>query len=270
MLWKRWMATWMAAALALAAPAAAQRAETADTGPAAPAELIGAAALALGGSEGGHVALAALPGYRLVYTMEVHDTASGRAFTAEHRYEVGEDRSVRLTVDVTRGKDGVDSVAYAGVDEAWVESEGEKTDFLPAEVRQRVLDFSPERLFQVPLELGPKGIDALPAEVHERLVAEVIVEGDHAGDVVVRAVDDGDEEQVSMRLDDEDGLPREASFASVAGRITYRFDDYREVSDGLVIPFRRQFLRNGILLSDLTVTAFEVGPRAEEPAEEPG
>jgi len=261
------MTTWTLLALVLALPAAAKRAPGESDGPPTPADLVAAAAEKLGGPQGGHVALAALPGYRLGYTMEVHDTASGRGFTADHVYEEGEDGSVKLTVDVTEGKDGVDSVAFAGEGEAWVESEGQRTEFQPAEVRQRVLDFSPERLFQVPLELGPKGMDALPEEVHERLTAEVVAEGDHLGDTVVRAVDDAGEEQVSMRLAAADGLPREVTFTSVAGRITYRFDDYREVSENLVLPFSRQFLRNGILLSDLKVAAFETGAAAEEGGE---
>ena len=217
-------------------------------------ELIAEAAEALGGKKGGHLALVGLPGYRIVYRMTVHNAMTGKEYTAVHEYEAGLDGSRRLTVDVVDGG-GVDSVAFAGQGEGWVEADGEKTEFTADEVRQRIDDFSPGRLFQVPLELGPGGMDALPVEVHDSLALEQTEDG---GDLVVRSADDGGNQQVRLVFGERGGPPLEATFQSIAGNITYRFDDYRAVADGLVIPWKRQFLRNGILLSDLELTSFEV------------
>jgi len=219
-----------------------------------PEELIDGAATALGGEAGGRVAIEGLPGYRIVYKMKVHNAMTGKEYTAIHEYEAGLDGSRKLTVDVVEGG-GVDSVAFAGETEGWVEADGEKTEFTADEVRQRIDDFSPGRLFQVPLELGPGGMDALPAEVHSRLVIEPVEEGT---DLVVSSTDEQGEQQVRLVFAERGGPPVEATFQSIAGRITYRFDDYREVAEGLVLPWKRQFLRNGILLSDLVLTSFEV------------
>lgn len=271
MKWK-WMWTWMAAVVALgvlAGPASAKRNK--DEAPSdlkSAAELIEAASNALGGSKGGHEALVGLSGYRLIYKMEVHDPRSGNDYTAHHIYTHDLDGSVRLEVKVIDGG-GVDSVAVAGADGGWVEADGEKTEFEAAEVLQRIDDFSPQRLFQVPLDLAPRGVEAFPEEVRDALVSEWVDAEDHAAGVVVRSSSEAQQEQVRMVLDASNHLPLEASFASVAGKITYVFDDYRTVSEGLIVPFQRRFLRNDIQLSSLTVESFGIlaGKADEENAE---
>lgn len=266
---RKWLWTWMVGAglLGLAVgPASAKRNKDevpTDLKPAA--ELITAASNALGGARGGHEALVGLPGYRLIYKMEVHDPRSGNDYTAHHIYTHGLDGSVRLEVKILDG-DGEDSVAVAGADGGWVEVDGEKTEFEAAEVLQRIDDFSPQRLFQVPLELAPRGLEAFPEEVRDALVSEWVDEEDHAAGVAVRSSSEAQEEQVRMVLDGATHLPMEASFASVAGKITYVFDDYREVSEGLTVPFQRRFLRNDIQLSALTVESF--GILADDPKKE--
>jgi hypothetical protein len=256
-----WKWTWMTAVLVgmvVAGPAAAKRNQAE-----APAELqsadalVEAASLALGGAKGGHEALLGLDGYRLIYTMEVHDPRSGADYTAHHVYTQGLDGSVDLEVKAIKGK-GVDSVAHSGADGGWVEVDGERTEFAAAEVLQRVDDFSPSALFQVPLELAPRGIAALPEEVRGALVSEWLDAEDHAKGIVVRSSSEADQEQVRMVLEVGTHLPLEASFASAAGAITYAFGDYRQVSEGLMVPFERRFSRNGIQLSALTVESFGV------------
>lgn len=220
-------------------------------------QVIVAASEALGGPVGGHAALLALPGYRVEYRMEVHNTMTGRDYTAVHVYERGLDGSTKLQVTHVAGN-GVDSVAFAGKDEGWVQVGGEKTEFKPEEVLQRIDDFSPAVLFQVPLELGTKGIESLPQEVHSGLAIEALEGDDTKGKQLVRAVDEAGAEQVRLVFEKKTHYPQEASFASVAGRVTYRFSDYRTVQEQLILPFERVFVRNGILLSDLKVEKFEV------------
>ncbi len=232
------------------------------------AQVVVTAAEALGGPTGGHNALLSLPGYRVEYRMEVHNTMTGRDYTADHVFERGLDGSTRLEVTHVKGN-GVDSVAFAGKDTGWVQVDGEKTEFAAAEVLQRIEDFSPANLFQVPLELGPKGIESLPQEVHSRLTLEPLEGDDAAGKLLVRSVDEAGAEQVRLVFDAKDRYPLEASFASVSGRITYRFSDYRPVHEQLILPFQRVFVRNGILLSDLKVEKFEIlgGKKGAEDAE---
>lgn len=259
--------------LLIALPAAAKKAPPGADGDAAtPAEpevapsveeLISAASAALGGAQGGHQALAGLSGYRLTYDMDVTDHWSGQNFTAKHEYVRGLDASIKLEVNVVSGE-GKDSVAFVGAEEAWVEADGERTDFAAEEVRARVDDFAAEALFQVPLDLAVRGVDAIPEPVRDRLSSEV-TEGEEGRRHVVRAVDGDDEEAVRLVFDPETGLPLEASFASPAGRITYRFGGYKEVADGLVLPHARTFFRNGVQLSELKLRKFEVLGGPEKP-----
>ncbi len=228
-----------------------------------PAELIAAASAALGGPQGGGQALVGLPGYRLTYDMDVTDHWSGQSFKAKHEYVRGLDASLKLEVKVVSG-DGKDSVAYLGGEEAWVEADGERTDFTAEEVRTRIDDFAAETLFQVPLDLAVRGIEALPEPVRDRLISEVTT-GEEGKRHVVRAEDTDGQEAVRLVLDPESHLPLEASFTSQAGRITYRFGDYKSVAEGLVLPHARTFFRNDVQLSELTLRKFEVLGKAEKP-----
>lgn len=257
-MWKWMWTAVVAAGLVVAGPAAAKRQQVEVPADLQPADaLVEAASLALGGAKGGHEALLGLPGYRLIYTMEVHDPRSGSDYTAHHIYTQGLDGSVQLEVKLLDGT-GEDSVAYSGPEGGWVEVDGERTEFAAEEVLQRIDDFSPQALFQVPLELAPKGIAAFPEEVRGALVSEWLDAEDHAKGFVVRSSSEADQEQVRMVLEAGTHLPLEASFASVAGEITYAFGDYRQISEGLTVPFVRRFSRNGIQLSALTVESFGV------------
>ncbi len=260
---QKWTWKWTWAAVALVGVTVAGSAQAKRQQEEVPAELqsadalVEAASQALGGAKGGHEALLGLPGFRLIYKMEVHDPRSGSDYTAHHIYTHGLDGSVELKVKVLDGT-GVDSVAHSGTDGGWVEVDGERTEFEAGEVLQRIDDFSPTALFQVPLELAPKGIEALPEEVRSALISEWLDPEDHAKGIVVRSSSEADQEQVRMVLEAGTHLPLEASFASVAGEITYAFGDYRQVSEGLTVPFERRFSRNGIQLSALTVESFGI------------
>jgi len=105
---------------------------------------------------------------------------------------------------------------------------------------------------------SPGGLAAFPEEVRSALVSEWLDEEDHGKGIVVRSSSEVDQERVRMVLEARTHLPLEAAFASVAGEITYVFGDYRQVSEGLTVPFQRRFSRNGIQLSALTVEAFGV------------
>ncbi len=264
------------ALLILPAPASGERAREASPSESAvddaaesavddAAEAIARASEALGGASGAGAALAALGGYRMGYAMEVHDPMTGKDYAADHVYTRGVDGAVDLQVTVTSGK-GVDSTAHAGADGGWVQAGEERSEMTSEEVLLRVRDFSAEELFRVPLDLAGRGIDSLPEEVRGRLElgggATERPDGEDDGPrpVVVRALDDQGEEQLRLEFDPATWHLLEATFRSVAGRITYRFGGYREVAPGLWLPATREFLRDGIRLSALAVTSFEVLP----------
>jgi len=261
----QWMIGMLLCGLVAVGPAAAKKSkagaqDVADD----PAALVARAQEAMGGAEGGHVALAALPGYRLTYRMEAHDTLLGKSYTADHVFERSLDGATRLEVKLLKGS-GEDSVAYAGAEEAWVQVDGTRNEFTPEEVLGRVDDFAPESLFQVPLDIATRGLESFPEELRSRLVVDAPAEGAQKNRVLIRGIDTAGVEQLTLTLHTGTGRPTRATFLSVAGQIEYHFDDYREVAPQVVIPFRRTFLRNGVLLSDLTVTGFEA---LEAPAEE--
>lgn len=242
--------------------------------PTDPEALVARAQAAMGGPEGGPSALTALPGYKLTYRMKVHDTRLGKSYTADHVYERTPDGATRLEVDLVEGS-GEDSVAYAGAEQAWVQVDGVKTEFQPAEVLGRVDDFSPESLFQVPLDLAGRGMESFPEELRPRLEAGPFRDDEGRERIRIRGIDTAGVEQLTVVLHTGTGRPTMASFRSVAGDIEYHFDDYREVAPGLVLPFVRVFVRNGVVLSELSVKGFEVlaetpAAGAEEGAGEPG
>jgi hypothetical protein len=199
--------------------------------------------------------------------MEVHDPLTGLDYVADHVYQRGVDGAIDLEVTLVQGK-GVDSIAHAGQDGGWVQVGVERTEFQRDEVLQRVDDFAAESLFQVPLDLATRGIECVPEELRDRLEfggGATDPPGQNTGQareqatpLVVRAVDGDGQEQVRMVFDPQTSLLLEASFRSVAGWITYRFGEYREVSDGLWLPTARSYLRNEVLLSALTAVTFEV------------
>jgi hypothetical protein len=81
--------------------------------------------------------------------------------------------------------------------------------------------------------------------------------------ILVGTGSDG-KETARLEVDARSYRPAEVAFRSAGGDIVYRYADYREVSPGLIIPYRREFLRNGILLSSTEVLRFEINGKVDD------
>jgi hypothetical protein len=113
--------------------------------------------------------------------------------------------------------------------------------------------FSPEGLLAVPLGIPHDMETAGPWRL---LAATATIEGKR---VVARAEAPADRGLVSAEFGLEDHLLRRLDWMLDTGPVTYRFDDYRAIADGLVVPFHYEVLRDGATIESMTVERLELG-----------
>jgi len=221
--------------------------------------LVGRISMSLGGPNGGAKIVDGAPAIELVFRRTLKDSHSRDEITADHRYvESGERR--RLDVRVIEG-DGKDSAAVIG-DGSWLIVDGAVHEVEPSAVSAQLGEFDPRRLWSVPFALASEGREILQA-------ASLEVEGRHETDagfaylLLVGRNEEG-EETSRVEVDAETYHPTKVQFLSSSGQVEYRYGDYRRVADGLLVPFVREFHRNGTRISRTEVTRFKlVAPKDE-------
>jgi hypothetical protein len=212
--------------------------------------LLRAAVKAHGGRDGGLAILELAP--TIVFDYERRLAREDGKTVAEHRY-VRQGDAVRLDVDVTSGE-GVDSSTILAPDRrAWVSTDETSISRDPERTAEVLARFSPERLLAVPLGIphdmetaGPWRLLAPTAEIHGKRV-------------VAKASAPGERGLVSAEFGVEDHLLRRLDWMLDTGPITYLFDDYREVGDGLVVPFHYEVRRGDDPVESMTVRELEIG-----------
>lgn len=235
---------------------------SAQTGPAAPeiGVLIERISLALGGQRGGARVLDQASELHFVFDRTVRDSTSRKEWTATHGYivlEGGDKRRLDLRVE---GDKGVNSASVVDGEDAWLIVDGEAHPLEPAAADARMGEFTPARLFSVPLALATEGRQILGDAALE--VAARVDEGGAARFILVGGQGD---DSVRLEVDARTYLPLEVAFKSPSGDVAYRYDRYKEVSKGLVVPFEREFHRDGILVSRTSVTRFKLeAPKTPE------
>ncbi len=204
---------------------------------------------ALGGPEGGRGVLDGKAELEFAFRRTVRDAITTKEVTADHRYVV-ERAGRRLDIRMVDGE-GTDSAVVVHGEEAWVVAGGKKHDADPALVLARLEEFSPGRIFSVPLALATEGRQILGD-------AELAVVGriDDAGKsrFILVGQDEEGVETARLEVDARTYRPVEVAFRSPSGEVVYRYADYREVEPGLVVPFEREFLRNGNRVSRTVVS----------------
>jgi len=212
--------------------------------------LIERISLALGGQDGGQSVLDQAKSYAFTFRRTIKDGPAGRQVTADHRYlfHRGGER-VRLDIRIRSGK-GKDSATVIVGEDAWLLAEGERHTVDPATAGGRLGEFTPQWLFSVPLALATDGRQLLGG-ASLSLVGRVREEGGSRF-ILVGSGPDG-EETARIEIDARSYRPVEIAFRSSGGNVVYRYGDYREVARGLILPFRREFLRNGIEVSSTEV-----------------
>jgi len=223
--------------------------------------LVGRISMALGGPNGGLKTLNAAPALELVFRRTVRASHSATEITADHRYvEIGDKQ--RIDVRVVDGK-GKDSASV--VDEtAWLIVDDEAHDAEPSSVRAQLGEFDPRRLWSVPLALAAEGRSILQAASLEVTGRE---KDDSGGELLVMVGKNEDGEQTSrLVVDAKTYRPTNVQFVSSSGDVEYRYSDYRQVADGLVVPFTREFFRNGKRVSRTEVVSLKLKAPQDEPS----
>lgn len=217
--------------------------------------LIERVSLALGGERGGSRVLEKVKVIDFVYRRSVKESSSGRKVTARHRFlRVASDGRARLDIRIDSGK-GKNSATIIKDGSAYLLVDESVHEVPVGAVESRLSEFSPARLFSVPLALAADGPQMLGDAA--LTLAGRVNEGGDSRFILVGTGSDG-KETARLEIDARSYRPVEVAFRSAGGDIVYRYDDYREVKPGLVIPFRREFIRNGILLSTTEVLRLEI------------
>jgi len=238
--------------------------------PSSPAQAIGGApevdvliervSLALGGERGGARALEKVGVIDFTYRRSVKESSSGRKVTALHRFlRVSRDGRTRLDIRIASGK-GKDSATILKEGSAFLVVDDAVHEVAVGAVEGRLGEFSPERLFSVPLALAADGPQMLGDAA--LTLAGRVTEGGQSRFILVGTGSDG-QETARIEIDARSYRPVEVAFRSAGGDIVYRYADYRELKPGLVLPFRREFIRNGILLSTTEVLRFEIDGKVD-------
>jgi len=209
-------------------------------------ELLQRAARALGGPQGGLARLEAAPLVEVTYLREV--TAEGGAVVAWHRWAGAADQRL-LEIRPEGGGLGVASVSVLRPDGAWLRTGGTTS---PAD-RERCVevmeDLSPMARLAWPLQFAGRLEEAGPY----RVARQELVQGRSTW--VLVATSPTPERASRIWLDAATGRPLKVDFQTEGGRVELTLSDYREPDTGLVVPFRLEVRRDGLLIERLEITS---------------
>lgn len=235
---------------------AADAAELEELKKAGVQEIIRRGVAALGGRDGGRIAWERVASVDFRYRREARQSYADQKVVAAHRYRRDADGVLSLEVGILEGE-GKGSLTTIAADQAWIEVDGSRQSLPPDQARRHLAQYAPEKLFHIPLEMGPSQGRVADGEILDALRIVGLETVDARKAVVLAAEEDG-VERLRMLLDVQDWRLLEATFESAAGRITYRFGDYRAVAPSLVLPFHWEFWRNDIRLDLIEIEDLQV------------
>jgi len=210
----------------------------------------------LGGPSGGMQVLKKASEVDFVFHRVARDAQSRQDIEAEHRLlRLAKGERLRLDVRL-KGDDGIDSASVIDGSNSWVIAEGERHEAEEAVLRSRLGEFAPERLFSVPLTLATEGADLI-GDADLKVSREQSDSGDR---FILRG--GSEDSPVRIELSATTYRPLLVAFRSLSGDVVYRYEDYREVAPGLILPFVREFHRNGLRVSRTTVRRLGLKARA--------
>jgi hypothetical protein len=228
------------------------------------AELLAAVALAHGGGSAGPQA----PGEAQAGGWaQVHCRYERRIVTEQGVLRVGHEywrdgEALRLDVRILEGV-GQDSVAIArGTDAAWLQVGGELHEVVPGPTREGLLAFAPEAVLGQALAIRAWGVDR-PA-----LVVDSPAEG---GDLAWMELDPGNGgERLLVGVDPGDHRVRELALRGGEDGSRWRFADYQELGDGLIVPLKSETLDGGESRERLVFKLLERGAPIDPAVFDPG
>jgi hypothetical protein len=163
---------------------------------------------------------------------------------------------IRMEVRVLEGK-GKNSVTLVDRSQAWLLVDGKIQQQDAVGIGDALQVFTPERILNRALQLG-KAAQAGGA----RLLGTESLEGRTLARLVV---DDGRDDGVSetFGIDDVDHRVREISMKADVGEVLWRYRDYHELDDGLVVPFQVDIWRQGELKEQIAILELSTSARAD-------
>jgi hypothetical protein len=231
-------------------PGAVATAPAKDELPAAD-EVLARSVRALGGESGGALRLQESPAFRFRYEREL-DTPAG-VVRAKHdlAWEQGD---LRLKIEHQSGPGQYASMLVHG-DKAWVHTEDGMLERDPQRCREVLADFGPLVVLDWPLNYAQQVYED-PAFQDLRVAG--IEEFDGRSVYRLETNRDGTGERFSILVDSERYTVAKVGFRSNAGAVSYRFDDWRELDTGLVVPFFVVLTRDGVQVEKVVVQELEL------------
>ncbi|MCK6519917.1 hypothetical protein L6R49_00605 [Myxococcota bacterium] len=204
---------------------------------------------ALGGADGGVIALHKATSVRFEYLREVPH--QGQPIVAEHVY-LRDGARLRLDVVVKGGPASSSTTVIDGAS-ASVLIDGKVSPRDVERTREVVAEYAPEGLLSYPLRFVSL-VDSDPSHVALRVVGEERVDGEPC--VILESSGEGAESAIPglrLAVSSKDWRPRQVIFTTSAGVLLYRYSDWSEVSPGVVVPMRVEVTREGALVERLEV-----------------
>ena len=211
--------------------------------------LVGRISMSLGGADGGAAVLSKATAFDLQFRRTIKDSHSRDEVSASHRYlwlDSGSRRRLDIRIEEGEGKD---SASVLTADDAWLLVDGAAHPVDREAARAQLTEFDPLRLFSVPFALGAEGRQILGAAS----LSAAEKDGDRF--VLIGRNEEG-EETSRLEVDARTYRPVMVQFQSSSGLVEYRYGKYQEVADGLLVPFEREFWRNGTRISRTEIARF--------------
>ena len=236
-------------------PAAVEASEAVNGLPSASA-VLKAAAKAHGGRAGGARTLAKTTSLRFDFTSRT--VVGEKDWRIRHRYFRAAERA-RLEVDMVKGEGVSNTVVMGEAGKAWVATHAMVRERDTLQAAEMLARFAPETgLLSIPL-----GFAVDIKEVSEWRNLATAGRVNHVGAPHIRLVPKAGEESNPLEaalFEESTGLLSQVTWVTRGGRVTFEFQDYKTVTDGVVLPFQVRVERNGGLVEEVTVEALEINP----------
>ena len=214
-------------------------------------EVLARSVRALGGESGGALRLQESPALRFRYQREL-ETPAGLV-TAQHNL-AWEQGDLRLKIDHQSGP-GVQASMLVLGEQAWVLTDEGLQERDSARSREVLSDFGPLAVLEWPLSFARQVVE-------DPAFRDLKVSGTEQfqGRSVYRLETsrEGSGERFSILVDVERYTVAKVGFRSNAGAVSYRFDDWRELDTGLVVPFFVLLTRDGVQVEKVVVQELEL------------
>ena len=225
------------------------------------AQVLRLAAKAHGGKKGGAGILQTQAA--LQYSFSSRTTVGDEEMRARHTY-TRKGEQARLEVDVLKGSGVSNTIVLAAPSKAWVATHDVVLERDGVQTAQTMARFAPETgLLSIPL--------GFPVDVKEasewrglHTTGRVTHEGSPHLRIAPERKDDGEYNPLEAALFRDDTMRlAQVTWVTRGGRVTFKYTDYRSVTEGLVVLHSVRVLRNGKLVEEIEIKEFDISPKLE-------